>query len=245
MQGFLAPGKGSIQIDDRPLDAIPRAALRNRIITLPQSPFFLPGGYTVRQNLEFHGEDDSFNWSKTQNTHSRRVFWKREEPSSASSHLQQPQDEDCEYALRKVSLWNLVLGRGGLDAEMKEDALSKGERQLFSLARAVVRARRRDASDDSGHGGILLLDEANTGLDDDAEWLMWKVVNEEFANYTVVCVAHGLAGVGHCDRVVLLHAGEIAEMATSRELLSKQGGRFKGLWERAKTGREDGDRTCI
>jgi len=220
MQGFLTPEKGSIRIDDVPLDSIPRTTLCNRIIALPQSPFFFPGGYTARQNLEFHGEDGAFAWTQDQ-------------PIAPSRQIQ---DEDCEYALRRVNLWHLVATRGGLDAEMREDSLSKGERQLFSLARAVVRARQRrrksGSEDAAAQGGILLLDEVNTGLDDDAERLMWEVIGGEFGGYTVICIAHGLAGVDHCDTVVLLQAGEVAEAGTPSDLLGRKGGRFKELWER-------------
>jgi ABC-type multidrug transport system fused ATPase/permease subunit len=47
--------------------------------------------------------------------------------------------EDIEVILRRVNLWDVVVERGGLDANFEEDMFSHGQRQLFSLARALLR----------------------------------------------------------------------------------------------------------
>lgn len=53
--------------------------------------------------------------------------------------------------LRAVNLWELFETRGGLDVEISEEMLSHGQRQLFCLARAVIKS-----------GSILILDEATS-----------------------------------------------------------------------------------
>ncbi|PQK08797.1 hypothetical protein BB8028_0001g08700 [Beauveria bassiana] len=151
LQGFLTPHSGSVEIDGVAPDSVDCNKLRDSIIALPQSPFFLTSEYTVRDNLEHH-----FSLS---------------EPSLADiaeARLQPQQDEDCIYALEMVGLWDTLSARGGLDALLKEGSLSRGQKQLFSLARAILRRRlKRRAKHETANqgGGLLLLDEFNTGLD--------------------------------------------------------------------------------
>ena len=139
-----------------------------------------------------------------------------------------------------MRLWNLTLERGGLDAELNEGSLSHGQRQLFCLARAILRARSRtkihlatsgSSPDESRGGGILLLDEINASVDRETDAFMQKVIREEFTGYTVLCVAHRLEGVRAYDRVVVMERGEIVESGDPVELLGREGGRFRGLWE--------------
>ncbi|KAM3470947.1 hypothetical protein MY5147_006101 [Beauveria neobassiana] len=85
LQGFLTPHSGSVEIDGVAPDSVDCNKLRDSIIALPQSPFFLTSEYTVRDNLEHH-----FSLS---------------EPSLADiaeARLQPQQDEDCIYALEMV-----------------------------------------------------------------------------------------------------------------------------------------------
>lgn len=56
-------------------------------------------------------------------------------------------------ALKDVGLWESVVSKGGLDAPMKEDMLSHGQKQLFFMGRAIL---RKDI------GKIVLLDEATS-----------------------------------------------------------------------------------
>ena len=56
-------------------------------------------------------------------------------------------------ALKDVDLWECVVSKGGLDAPMKEDMLSHGQKQLFFMGRAIL---RKDI------GNVVLLDEATS-----------------------------------------------------------------------------------
>ncbi|ROW01307.1 hypothetical protein VMCG_05930 [Cytospora schulzeri] len=76
------------------------------------------------------------------------------DPVSVSS------DMECKSVLETVGLWPFVTERGGLAAGMSPDTLSQGQKQLFSLARAILRRRIRSREVANGQDrGILLLDE--------------------------------------------------------------------------------------
>ncbi|KAM3473898.1 hypothetical protein MY5147_004563 [Beauveria neobassiana] len=109
-------------------------------------------------------------------------------------------DEKLLDALAQVSLRDTVLAvPGGLDANVADVCLSQGQKQLFSLARALVIKNDRESS-----GGILVLDEATSAMDTATERLMMDVVEGAFANYTVLAVAHRLESVRQFDKVLVL-----------------------------------------
>ena len=125
------------------------------------------------------------------------------------------------------------------------DVLSQGQKQLFSLARAVLRRRVRSQhshshkfeseSENEGRekegseGGILLLDEVSSSVDLATDRAMQKVIWEEFGGYTIVMVAHRLEMVKTFDRVVVMDAGKVVEVGSPGELGEKEGGVFRGL----------------
>ena len=197
----------NVAIDGLPLHLIHRPTLRSRIIAIPQHPFLLPGGNTFRENI-----------------------------ACTLAHNASTKEEDYEYALKAVRLWDLVVEQGGLDGELKEGSLSHGQKQLFCLARAVVRARVRSQRLPRT-GGILLLDEVNSSVDKETDAFMQDVVKNEFKGYTVICVAHRLQSVRDYDRIVVMDKGEIVEIGEPGELLAREGGRFQELW---RIGRGEG-----
>lgn len=193
-----------ITIDDLPLDKIDRATLRQRIIAVPQDAVFLPDGTSFKTNLD---------------------------PYRISTAA------ECQAVLETVGLWAFVDERGGLEAGMTADTLSQGQKQLFSLARAVLRRRIRARGHEAefgskvgGHGGILLLDEVSSSVDQDTERAMQKVIRDEFEGYTIVMVSHRLEAVMGFDRVVVMEKGEAVEEGRPGELVEREGGRFKELW---------------
>lgn len=140
---------------------------------------------------------------------------------------------DCQAALEAVELWDIISDRGGLEAAMRPDTLSIGQKQLFSLARAVVRHRVRmnDLTGDSATRGILLLDEVSSGVDRETEKMMQKVIKREFRQYTVLAVSHRLDMILDFDRVVVMDQGEIVEVGCPKELSEQLGTRFGELWK--------------
>jgi ATP-binding cassette subfamily B protein/subfamily B ATP-binding cassette protein MsbA len=91
-------------------------------------------------------------------------------------------------------------------------ALSEGEKQRVTIARALL----RDAP-------ILILDEPTSALDVETEALVMAAIEELMQGRTIFIIAHRLSTVRNCDRIVVLRDGQIAEHGTLPELLCKNG----------------------
>ncbi|PNP56846.1 hypothetical protein THARTR1_03081 [Trichoderma harzianum] len=145
--------------------------------------------------------------------------------------------EECETVLTAVGLWEFVQERGGLDAGMNASTFSAGQRQLMSLGRALIRRsiRQRKYAAGAEHGGILLLDEVSSSVDQETECVMQQTIRTEFKNYTVIAVAHRLDMVMDFDKVVVMDTGEIVETGIPAILAREAGSRFGDL-VRARNG---------
>jgi ATP-binding cassette, subfamily B, multidrug efflux pump len=91
-------------------------------------------------------------------------------------------------------------------------SLSVGERQLLSFARAL-------ALDPA----ILVLDEATSSVDAEAEAQIQAAIAELMAGRTSLVVAHRLSTILHADEILVMHHGEIRERGTHRDLLAAAG----------------------
>ncbi|KAL2062648.1 hypothetical protein VTL71DRAFT_5720 [Oculimacula yallundae] len=124
-------------------------------------------------------------------------------------------------ALQKVGLWTIVSDAGGLDVAMEpEDLLSHGQRQLFCLARAMLRSSK-----------ILIIDEATASVDLQTDELMQRIIAEEFKKCTVIAVAHRLQTIRDYDRIAVFGDGRIVEYGEPDVLLENEGSRFRALWD--------------
>jgi ABC-type multidrug transport system fused ATPase/permease subunit len=156
-------------------------------------------------------------------------------------------ESDCKEVLGAVGLWQVVEDNGGLDASLSTNMLSHGQRQLFGLARAMLRRRLRstaarsqtlDSNDypnglfekGSDVGGLLLLDEVGSSVDKDTERTMQALISQEFAGYTTIMISHRLDAVMDFDRVLVMDRGQIVESGRPRELVQQESSMFKNLW---------------
>lgn len=99
-------------------------------------------------------------------------------------------------------------------------SLSMGQRQLISFVRALVYKPH-----------ILILDEATSSVDSETEALVTKASEEMMKGRTSIVVAHRLSTIKGADRILVMHRGEIRESGTHNELLKKEDGIYKKLYE--------------
>lgn len=130
----------------------------------------------------------------------------------------------CNNVLSKVDLLDVINNKGGLSAHFDEEFLSHGQRQLFCLARAILRKER---------GRLVVLDEVTSSVDQNTDEMMQKLIREEFKAHTVIAVAHRLENIVDFDVVVVMDGGMIAEMGKPEELLARDG-LFRRLWDANK-----------
>uniref|UniRef100_A0AAR2JB30 ATP-binding cassette, sub-family C (CFTR/MRP), member 10 n=1 Tax=Pygocentrus nattereri TaxID=42514 RepID=A0AAR2JB30_PYGNA len=123
-------------------------------------------------------------------------------------------------ALEQCHLGDVVRRMGGLDAEVGErgKSLSLGQRQLVCLARALLT-----------EANVLCIDEATASVDHKTDMLLQKTIRERFKDKTVLTIAHRLNTIMDSDRVLVMHAGKVAEFDSPAALCKKTDSVFKKL----------------
>lgn len=116
-----------------------------------------------------------------------------------------------------------------LDSVVEEDGLnfSLGQRQLMALARALVRGSQ-----------IIVCDEATSSVDMETDDKIQRTMATGFKGKTLLCIAHRLRTIIGYDRICVMDAGRIAELATPLELW-KMDGIFRSMCDRSGIRVED------
>ena len=120
-----------------------------------------------------------------------------------------------DFILKLPMGYDTILAEGG-------SSLSGGQRQRIAIARALLPRPK-----------VLIFDEATSALDDESQALIQNNMQDIGRNRTVITIAHRLSTVRNCDRIIVLHKGQIVEQGTHDQLLD-QGARYYQLWELQK-----------
>jgi ATP-binding cassette subfamily B protein len=114
--------------------------------------------------------------------------------------------------------YNTILSERG-------ESLSGGQRQLLSIARAIL-----------ADPAILILDEATSSVDTRTELSIQQALNELMIGRTSFVIAHRLSTISSADRVIVIEEGRVVEQGTHEELLAK-GGVYHHLYKSQFRGR--------
>jgi len=128
--------------------------------------------------------------------------------------------ERIEYAARQANcefVWGMPKG---FDTEIGRLSLSGGQRQRLAIARALLKKP-----------AILALDEATSSLDAASEHRVNDAIDRILRSRNVTCliVAHRLSTIARAERIVVLEDGHITETGSYRQLVNREGSRFREL----------------
>ncbi|KAF8502966.1 ABC transporter type 1, transmembrane domain-containing protein [Gautieria morchelliformis] len=224
---FTDPSNGSILIDGIDISTIGLHDLRSRLTFVAQDAVLFSG--TIRDNIDPFGDfSDEECMDALYRVHllsenartSRRSSREISRASSihdverdetvASSSTGSPTAIQQDDKQGTISLHTQV-STGGSN-------FSQGQRQLFTMAQALLR-----------QSSIIILDEATSSIDYATDAKIQKTIREEFKDSLLITVAHRLRTVIDCDRLIVLENGRIVEFDTPVNLIQKEGGAFRNM----------------
>jgi ABC-type multidrug transport system fused ATPase/permease subunit len=91
-----------------------------------------------------------------------------------------------------------------------------GQKQLLAFARALAHDPQ-----------LLVLDEATSSVDTETELLIQDALDQLMKDRTCLIIAHRLSTIQNCDRIIVLHKGEIREEGSHFDLLKNRGIYYK------------------
>ncbi|CAO1615594.1 unnamed protein product [Parajaminaea phylloscopi] len=223
--------RGTVTIDGTDVAKIGLADLRRKIAVLPQDPLIFSG--TLRSNLDPFGEYDDARL----NDALKRAYLISDETEAAPTPLRAitplpvPEGEvpDSGAATPAAGL-HAKQQRFSLDSVIEEEGanLSLGQRSLVSLARALVKDSR-----------IILLDEATASVDIKTDARIQETIRTEFADRTLLCIAHRLRTIISYDRIAVFDAGRVIEYDSPLTLYDRPNSVFRDMCLKASLGREE------
>jgi len=126
-------------------------------------------------------------------------------------------------AAKKIGVHKFIMSLpDNYDFDVKERGvmLSSGQRQLIAFLRAYV-----------SNPSILILDEATSSIDTYSEELIQRATETITKGRTSIVIAHRLATIINADKIVVMDKGLIVEQGTHQELVTKEGGYYKNLYD--------------
>lgn len=174
---------GNITLDGIDIAATPPEEIRRRVTTITQHPVELPG--TVRDNILPSLETET---NKVAKVNDHIIF----------------------DVLRDIGLLQHINEHGGIDAEFSAMKFSQGQKQLLSLARAILHHRQIGSR-------LVIIDEATSNMDYDTDSRVQSIIQEAFKGCTMLIIAHRVETLRGIDYLLELDGGKVAAILPCSE----------------------------
>jgi len=226
---FVDPSSGKIIIDGVDISTIGIHDLRSRLTFIPQDAALFSGN--LRDNLDPFGEHTDAECLDVL----QRVQMTTQNPSHRTSRVSStaatptssrpPSIVGVEREDTASSIGSTVTNMEGkttvsLDTQVSAGGtnFSQGQRQLISMARALLR-----------RSSIIVLDEATSSIDFATDAKIQATIREEFTGSLLLTVAHRIRTIIDYDRLLVLDKGKIVEFDTPLRLIQKENGIFRNM----------------
>ncbi|KAE8214065.1 hypothetical protein CF327_g2493 [Tilletia walkeri] len=219
----LAPiAGGQILIDGQDISEIGFETLRRGICIVPQDSVIFDN--TLRFNIDPTGRATD----AEMNAALRQVGLLVDGTASAGTATPHEDEEKVkEEEVVPAGEFRQQARKFTLDMPCREDSFSAGQRQLISLARAIVKNTK-----------VLALDEATSSADVESDATIQRWIAKHM-DRTLLCIAHRLNTICFYDRVLVMDKGEVAEFDAPLDLFDRSDSIFRSMCNAAKITRED------
>ena len=132
--------------------------------------------------------------------------------------------EEVKAAAKNIGIHDFVMSlpqNYHYNVKVRGVMLSSGQRQLIAFLRAYV-----------SNPSILILDEATSSVDSHSEQMIQYATDTITKDRTSIVIAHRLATIKKADMIIVMDKGEIVEQGTHKELLKKQDGYYRNLYDK-------------
>ncbi|CAE6439243.1 unnamed protein product [Rhizoctonia solani] len=220
---FTDPASGKITLDGIDITSIGLDNLRSKLTLIPQDALLFKG--TIRDNLDpFNDYTDAECIEAL-----KRVHLPVGNGENQSTGLSNPTlNADSEVHSETSSLTTKAGGSKivtlTLETAVSEGGnnFSHGQRQLLSMARALLRK-----------SNVIVMDESTASVDFETDAKIQATIREQFKQSMLITIAHRLRTVIDNDRVLVLDAGRVVEFDTPKRLLENPSGVFHEMCKRS------------
>ncbi|KAG8920032.1 hypothetical protein FRC02_001207 [Tulasnella sp. 418] len=216
---FVDPAAGRIIIDGVDITTIGLQDLRSRLTIIPQDPVLFSG--TIRNNVDpfrEHSDEEIERVLERVHLYAHSNLTSSAAPSPTPSVNERvggkaPSTSSVRLDDARTSVIPLdtKVGAGGAN-------FSQGQRQLISMARALLR-----------QSNIIIMDEATSSVDLATDTLIQRTIREEFPNSLLLTVSHRIRNIIDYDRLMVLDQGNLVEFDTPFNLINKPCGLFRTM----------------